>query len=88
MFHRWKLAKSMVTTRNATEVKHYKRWDSNSEEAKHLLELLKPGEVGPSDRPKGWTTYPIFQCFGLDAFRGGLNKLKGDLGLRVQRQSE
>ena len=91
MFHRWKEVQSMVATRNSNgDIQtQYKRWDSNSVEAKKLIELFKSGEIDPSERPKEiWTNFPIFQCFNLDAFRTGLNKIKGDLGLRVQRNDK
>ena len=80
----------MMKTRNSTvESVPTKRWDSNSAEAKQLAELLKSGEIDIGDKPKDvWTKHTIFQCFSLDAFRAGLDKMKGDLGLRVQRQSE
>ena len=80
-----------MSTRQATGqgVRTYKRWNSLSQEAKMIEAKLISGEIDPNESPKDiYSRYPEIQCFKLDSFRSGFNKMKTKLGSNVQRHGE
>ena len=64
----------------------FQRWSMATCAAKILCEGLANGDIDANLTPKQtWMLNNECQCFKLDSFRSALNKIKGDLGVRVRR---
>lgn len=65
--------------------KNYKPWNSKSDAAKHLEELLVTGELDPNTPPKKvYVNDPMFHRYNLNSFRAAYAKLKSKLGIHVR----